>query len=122
MTNKSIDLLFESVDVLDPSTWKWYFLDERENKIGEDFGLIPMEGYIRIIGEFHGENKEKFLKLLEATRITIYYSSAPNERKLVKRYLNSERYVFQTFRTLVFPKWTISYKKEEYREVRIFPK
>lgn len=119
---KSINFLFESVDVLDPSTWKWHFLNERGAKIGKEFGLVIKEGCIRIIGGFHNENRKMFLDLLEADRITIYYSSAPNERKLVKRYLTNERYRFQNFRTLVFSDWTISYNKEGFREVRIFPK
>lgn len=119
---KSINLLFESVDVLAPQTWKWYFLDERGKKVGREFGLVTKEDCVRIIGGFHSENRKMFLDLLESDKITIYYSAAPNEKKLIKRYLTNERCRFQDFRTLVFSDWIISYNKKEFREVRIFPK
>ena len=128
MTTKNenvVRLLFEVKD-FEPSSWTWYFLDEKENKVEEGFNLVPLQDYIRITRGISNELEKMFKDLLGANEIKIYFSAPKNMKKLVNGYLHTEKYVFKSFRRIQLPdNRTFSYqeeKKEPFREVKIFAK
>lgn len=128
MTTQSenvVRLLFEVKD-FEPSSWTWYFLNEKENKVEKGFNLVPLQDHIRVTGKISNELEKMFVDLLGTNEIRIYFSAPDNMKELVKGYLLTERYVFKSFRKIQLPDgWDFSHqedKKEPFRDVKIFAK